>query len=167
MIPPTNGSAARTVGIARLMVRHFGRVTIRCFSSTIPPDRHVDGLEVRHLPRPATGVSRLLYLAEALLAPSLGFRFSDIPRARTLVQLESPLLFEAAGRAGLGRFVLNAHNIYQDLATFPQASFRDRVFYRLTRRRQARMEAACWTAADHVVFCSAEDRDRADDEAAD
>ena len=78
------------------------------------------------------------------------------------MQLASPLLFEGARRAGLGRFVLDAHNVYQDMTAFPQASLRDRVFYRLTRRRQARMEAACWAAAAHVFFCSTVDRDRAE-----
>ncbi len=99
-----------------------------------------------------------------LLAPTLGFRFpARLDRERTLIQLESPLLFEAARRAGLGPFVLNAHNVYQDMTAFPQASLRDRVYYRVTRRRQARMEIACWAgAAAHVLFCSALDRERAE-----
>jgi len=69
---------------------------------------------------------------------------------------------EVAEAQHFGRFILDAHNVYQDMAAFPQASLGDRVFYRLTRRRQARMEAACWARAAHVIFCSAVDRDRAE-----
>src|SRR4029450_10654017 len=129
------------------------------------------------------------YLAAALLGPLLGYRFPASlagdrlvqlgspllyeragrrrpgrvrPGGALLVQLASPLLYEAARRAGLGRFVLDAHNVYQDMTEFPQASLRDRVFYRVTRRRQARMEAACWAAAAHVILCSTVDRARAE-----
>jgi glycosyltransferase involved in cell wall biosynthesis len=48
------------------------------------------------------------------------------------------------------------------MTAFPQPSLRDRVFYRVTRRRQARIEMACWRDAAHVIFCSAVDRDRAE-----
>jgi glycosyltransferase involved in cell wall biosynthesis len=98
-----------------------------------------------------------------LLAPTLGYRFpAPLARGGTLVQLASPLLWEAARRAGLGPFVLDAHNVYQDMTRFPQATVADRVFFRLTRRRQARMETACWAAAAHVLFCSEVDRGRAE-----
>jgi glycosyltransferase involved in cell wall biosynthesis len=162
VIPPTNGSAARTAGLARALVPHFRRVAIHAFSMQ-PAPAVADGLAVRHITRPAAGLARARNLLEMLLTPALGFRYPDrLPADDTIVQLESPLLFEAARRAGLGRFVLNAHNVYTDLATFPQAVLRDRVFYRLTGARQAHMEARCWAAADHVIFCSEPDRDRAD-----
>lgn len=161
VVPTANGSAARTLGMARLVVPHFRRVSIRCFSSAPAPGAAVDGVTVRHLPRPSGGWQRARYLAEASLAAGLGFRFPELPGEPALLQLESPLLFEAARRAGLRRFVLNAHNVYQDMARFPQASLRDRVFYGLTGGRQARMETACWQAAEHVIFCSTADRERA------
>ena len=107
-------------------------------------------------PAPATWPPRC-----SVPGSAIDFRTS-LAGERRLVQLASPLLFEGARRAGLGRFVLDAHNVYQDMTAFPQASLRDRVFYRLTRRRQARMEAACWAAAAHVIFCSTVDRDRAE-----
>jgi glycosyltransferase involved in cell wall biosynthesis len=162
VVPPANGSAARTFGLAAAVRPHLAAVAIHAFSSA-PAPPGPDGLDVVHLPRPATGLARARYLAAALLGPALGFSFPrrlDDPGA--LVQLESPLLFEGARRAGLGRFVLNAHNVYQDMTAFPQATLRDRVFYRVTRRRQARMEVACWRQAAHVIFCSAVDRDRAE-----
>jgi glycosyltransferase involved in cell wall biosynthesis len=162
VIPPTNGSAARTAGLARALVPHFRRVAVHAFSMQ-PAPADAGGLAVRHITRPATGFARVRNLLEMLLTPALGFHYPGrLPARDTIVQLESPLLFEAARRAGLGRFVLNAHNVYTDLAAFPQAALRDRVFYRLTRARQARMEAWCWAAADHVLFCSESDRDRAD-----
>lgn len=162
VIPPTNGSAARTAGLARALVPHFHRVAVHAFSM-LPAPPAADGLAVRHIARPAAGLPRARNLIEMLVTPTLGFRFPDrLPARDVIVQLESPLLFEAARRAGLGRFMLNAHNVYTDLARFPQASLRDRVFYRLTAARQARMEARCWAAADHVIFCSVTDRDRAD-----
>ena len=162
VIPPTNGSAARTAGLARALVPHFRRVVVHAFSMQ-PAPADAGGPAVRHITRPATGLARARTLLEMLLTPALGFRYPDrLPARDTIVQLESPLLFEAARRAGLGRFVLNAHNVYTDLAAFPQAAVRDRVFYRLTGARQARMEARCWAAADHVLFCSDSDRDRAD-----
>jgi hypothetical protein len=49
------------------------------------------------------------------------------------VQLESPLLSRGL-ESGLRRFVLDAHNIYQDMTASPQALLKDRVFFRLTRR---------------------------------
>jgi glycosyltransferase involved in cell wall biosynthesis len=161
VVPPTNGSAARTAGLARALVPHFRRVAVHAFSM-LPAPTAAGGLTVHHIPRPAFGLARMRNLAQMLLAPTLGFRFPQLLSTQNaLVQLESPLLFEAARRAGLGRFILNAHNVYQDLARFPQAARRDRIFYRLTRRRQARMETWCWEAADHVIFCSTVDRDRA------
>ena len=48
------------------------------------------------------------------------------------------------------------------MAAFPQASPGDRLFHRLTRGRQARIEVACWRRASHVLFCSSVDRDRAE-----
>lgn len=162
VVPPANGSAARTFGLAAAMRPHLGRVAIHAFSSSPAPPGPA-GLEVVHLHRPAGGLARLRYLAAAVLGPTLGFEFAGrLDDGDTLVQLESPLLFEAARRAGLRRFVLNAHNVYQDMTAFPQATLRDRVFYRVTRRRQARIETACWRAAAHVVFCSRVDRDRAE-----
>jgi glycosyltransferase involved in cell wall biosynthesis len=162
VIPPTNGSAARTAGLARALVPHFRRVAVDAFSMR-PAPAAAGGLAVRHIARPAAGLARARNLLEMLLTPTLGFRYPDpLPARDAIVQLESPLLFEAARRAGLGRFVLDAHNVYADLARFPQAVLRERVFYRLTGARQARMEARCWAAADHVIFCSASDRDRAD-----
>lgn len=161
VVPPVSGSAARTFGLSAAVRPHLAGVTIRCFSSTPAPAHPPAGLEVVHVPRPAGGPARALHLTRMLLGPTLGYRFPT-PFDTGLVQLESPLLFEAARRAGLRRFVLDAHNIYQDMAAFPQASFGDRVFYRLTRRRQARIEFACWTSAAHVLFCSSQDRDRAE-----
>jgi glycosyltransferase involved in cell wall biosynthesis len=162
VIPPTNGSAARTAGLARALVPHFRRVAVHAFSMQ-PAPADAGALAVRHIRRPATGLARARSLLEMLLGPTLGFRYPEtLPARDTIVQLESPLLFEAARRAGLGRFVLNAHNVYTDLAGFPQAALRDRLFYRVTAARQARMEARCWAAADHVIFCSGPDRDRAD-----
>jgi glycosyltransferase involved in cell wall biosynthesis len=141
---------------------HLRGVTIQCFSAAPAPPHPPAGLDVAHIPRPARGIARAIHLAR-MFGPTLGYRFpSSLDGGRAVVQLESPLLFEAARRAGLDRFVLDAHNVYQDMATFPQASFGDRVFHRLTRRRQARIETACWDAAAHVLFCSAVDRDRAE-----
>ena len=161
--PPANGSAARTVGLAVAVRPHLGNVSIHSFSTVPPPAHRPGGLDVVHIPRPTAGLARARYLAAALLGPTLGFRFpARLDGKRTLVQLESPLLFEAARRAGLGSFVLDAHNVYQDMTEFPQASLGDRVFYRLTRRRQARTEVACWARANHVIFCSPVDRDRAE-----
>ncbi|HXD96711.1 MAG TPA: glycosyltransferase family 4 protein [Candidatus Acidoferrum sp.] len=162
VVPPANGSAARTVGLAAAVRPHLAGVTIHSFSPAPQPAHGLDGLDVVHIQTPTAGVARARYLAEAMLGPALGFRFPRRLDEHALVQLESPLLFEAARRAGLGRFILDAHNVYQDMAAFPQASLGDRVFYRLTRRRQARMEAACWARAAHVIFCSAVDRDRAE-----
>lgn len=160
--PPANGSAARTVGLAAAVRPYLAGVAIHSFSAIPQPPRGLSGLDLVHLPLPAGGVTRARYLTAALFGPALGFKFPRrIDDERALVQLESPLLFEAARRAGLGRFVLDAHNIYQDMTTFPQASVLDRVFYHVTRRRQARMEVACWSQATHVIFCSTVDRDRA------
>jgi glycosyltransferase involved in cell wall biosynthesis len=162
VVPPANGSAARTVGLAAAVKPHLAAVEIHSFSPAPQPARGLDGLDVVHLPLPVAGLPRARYLAAALFGANLGFRFPHPLDGRALVQLESPLLFEAARRAGLGSFVLDAHNVYQDMTAFPQASLRDRVFYRLTRRRQARMEAECWARAAHVIFCSEVDRDRAE-----
>ena len=163
VVPPANGSAARTMGLAAAVRPYLAGVAIHSFSPTPQPPRGLHGLDVVHLPVPVSGLARVRYLAAALLGPALGFRFRErIDGEGTLVQLESPLLFEAAHRAGLRRFVLDAHNVYQDMTAFPQASFRDRIFYHVTRRRQARMEAACWVQAAHVIFCSRVDRDRAE-----
>lgn len=163
VMPPANGSAARTVGLAAAVRPYLAGVAIHSFSVTPQPSHGPGRLEIIHLPLPAGGAARARYLASALLGPALGFKFpSRIDDERALVQLESPLLFEAARRAGLRRFVLDAHNVYQDMTAFPQASLRDRVFYRVTRRRQAKMESACWTQAAHVIFCSPVDRARAE-----
>ena len=164
VVPPISGSAARTYGLAAAVRPHLGGVELRCFSSAPAPTHALAGLDVVHMPRPSAGLARVRYLATALLGPRLGYGFpsSSLAGERRLVQLASPLLFEGARQAGLGRFVLDAHNVYQDMTAFPQASLRDRVFYRLTRRRQARMEAACWAAAVHIIFCSTVDRDRAE-----
>jgi polysaccharide biosynthesis protein PslH len=163
VVPPVNGSAARTFGLAAAVRPHLGAVTLRCFSSAPAPAHPPARLEVVHVPRPSRGIARALHLVRMLLGPTLGFRFpASLNTPRSLVQLESPLLFAAARRAGLARFVLDAHNVYQDMALFPQASAGDRLFYRLTRARQARIEVACWRRASHVLFCSSVDRDRAE-----
>jgi glycosyltransferase involved in cell wall biosynthesis len=163
VVPPASGSAARTFGLAAAVRPHLGGVTIQCFSAAPAPAPPPAGLDVTHIPRPARGLPRAVHVARMLFGPTLGYRFpSALDGGRALVQLESPLLFEAARRAGLGRFVLDAHNVYQDMAAFPQALAGDRLFHRLTRRRQTRIEIACWTRAVHVLFCSALDRDRAD-----
>jgi glycosyltransferase involved in cell wall biosynthesis len=163
VVPPISGSAARTYGLAAAVRPHLDRVEVRCFSSAPAPPSSPGGLDVVHIPRPSAGAARVRYLATALLGRRLGYQFppSSFADGR-LVQLASPLLFEGARRSGLRRFVLDAHNVYQDMTGFPQATLRDRVFYRLTRRRQARMEAACWAAAAHVFFCSTIDRNRAE-----
>jgi glycosyltransferase involved in cell wall biosynthesis len=147
--------------MARLATRQFARVSIRAFATGEAPSASVDGVEIRHLRRPAHGLARFRYLAEALTTASLGVRFDERLEAGAFVQLESPLLFEGARRAGLRRFLLNAHNVYGDMARFPQASLADRAFARVTRARQTAMELACWEAAEHVVFCSEDDRARA------
>jgi glycosyltransferase involved in cell wall biosynthesis len=164
VVPPISGSAARTYGLAAAVRPHLGGVQVRCFSNVPAPASPPAGLEVVHIPRPSAGAARLRYLATALLGRRLGYQFppSSLADGRRLVQLASPLLYEGARCAGLGRFVLDAHNVYRDMTGFPQTSLRDRVFYRATRRRQARMEAACWAAAAHVIFCSTVDRDRAE-----
>lgn len=161
VVPPANGSAARTFELAAAVRPHVAGVAVHAFS-TVPAPRGSHGLDIVHIPRPVAGLARARYLGSAVLGPALGFAFPARLDRDALVQLESPLLFEAARRAGLGRFVLDAHNVYQDMAAFPQASLRDRVFHRLTRRRQARIETACWTHAAHVIFCSSVDRDRAE-----
>lgn len=163
VVPPANGSAARTVGLAAAVRSYLGGVTIHSFSVSPQPARGPHGLEIVHHPVPVDGVARVRFLGSALIGSALGFRFPDpIDGEHRLVQLQSPLLFEAARRAGLRHFVLDAHNVYQDMTRFPQASLRDRVFHRVTRRRQARMETACWAEAAHVIFCSAVDRDGAE-----
>ena len=163
VVPPASGSAARTFGLAAAVRPHLRAVTLRCFSSAPAPAHPPAGLEVVHVPRPSHGLARAAHLVRMLLGPTLGYRFpAPLDTARGLVQLESPLLFAAARRAGLARFVLDAHNVYQDMAAFPQASPGDRLFHRLTRRRQARIEVACWRRASHVLFCSSVDRDRAE-----
>jgi glycosyltransferase involved in cell wall biosynthesis len=163
VVPTANGSAARTLGLADTVRPHLRSVTIQSFSEDPAPSHRPGGVDLVHLTRPTAGLARARYLASALLGPALGYRF---PRGfgdgDALFQLESPLLFEAARRAGLRRFVLDAHNIYQDMAVFPQALLKDRIFFRLTSRRQARIELACWTQAAHVIFCSSPDRDRAE-----
>lgn len=161
VVPPASGSEARTLGLAAAVRPHLGGVTILCFSAAPAPAHPPAGLEVVHLRRPAGGPARAAHLARMLLGPTLGYRF-PAPLDDGLVQLASPLLFEAARRAGLAHFVLDAHNVYQDMAAFPQASFGDRVYQRLTHRRQARIEVACWRSAAHVLFCSSVDRDRAE-----
>jgi glycosyltransferase involved in cell wall biosynthesis len=162
VVPPANGSAARTFGLATAVRPHLAGVAIHAFSAVpAPPGR--DGLEVVHIPRPTAGLARARYLAAALFGPTLGFVFpARLDGGEGLVQLESPLLFEGARRAGLGRFVLDAHNVYQDMTVFPQATLRDRVFHRVTRRRQARIETACWRRAARIIFCSRVDQDRAE-----
>jgi glycosyltransferase involved in cell wall biosynthesis len=163
VVPATNGSAARTFGLAAAVRPHLGQVAIHSFSSVPSPAHRPGGLDLVHLPRPAAGLARVRYMAAALLGPALGFRFPwRLDGEHALVQLESPLLFEAARRAGLERFLLDAHNVYQDMTDFPQALLVDRVFYRVTRRRQARIELACWRRAAHVIFCSRVDRERAE-----
>ncbi|HET7341324.1 MAG TPA: glycosyltransferase family 4 protein [Methylomirabilota bacterium] len=162
VVPPANGSAARTFGLAAAVRPHVGGVTIECFSSEPAPAAPPAGLRVVHIPRPTRGAARAAHLLRMLLGPTLGYRFPRPLDGGGLVQLESPLLFEAARRAGLGPFVLDAHNVYQDMARFPAASLAERAFYRLTRARQARIEHACWAAAAHVLFCSEIDRARAE-----
>jgi glycosyltransferase involved in cell wall biosynthesis len=164
VVPPISGSAARTYGLAAAVRPHLDSVEVRCFSSGPAPTARAAGLDVVHIPRPSAGAARVRYLATALLGRRLGYQFppASLADGRRLIQLASPLLFEGARRAGLKRFVLDAHNVYRDMTAFPQASLRDRVFYRLTRQRQARMEAECWAAASHVFFCSTVDQDRAE-----
>jgi glycosyltransferase involved in cell wall biosynthesis len=163
VVPAANGSAARTMGLAAAVRPHLAGVEIHSVSPMAQPARAPGGIEVVHVPRATRGLARLRFAAEALLGSTLGFRFpAGLGGSRRIVQLASPLLWEAARRAGIGRFVLDAHNVYQDMTTFPQALLSDRIFFRLTRRRQARMERACWARAAHVIFCSRVDRDRAE-----
>ena len=163
VVPAANGSAARTVGLAGAVRPYLAGVELHSFSPVSQPARGPGGLDVVHIARPTTGLARLRFIGSALLGPALGFRFpTRLDGEHRVIQLASPLLFEAARRAGLGRFVLDAHNVYQDMTDFPQALLGDRVFYRVTRRRQARMELACWARAAHVIFCSRVDRDRAE-----
>ncbi len=163
VVPPSNGSAARTLGMARAVRPHVGGVVLECFSPDAAPAPGPDGLDIVHVAKPTTGLARALHIARMFSSRSFGFRFSALSGAPdTIVQLESPLLFEAARAAGLGAFVLNAHNVYQDMAHFPQARRAETVFQRVTAGRQARVESACWQAAAHVFFCSQHDRQRAE-----
>jgi glycosyltransferase involved in cell wall biosynthesis len=163
VVPPSNGSAARTLGMARAVRPHVGRVLLECFSPDPAPAPGPDGLDVVHVAKPTGGPARALNVARMFWSRSFGFRFPALPvEASTIVQLESPLLFEAARAAGLGAFILNAHNVYQDVAHFPQARLAETVFQRVTAGRQARVERACWQAAGHVFFCSEQDRQRAE-----
>jgi glycosyltransferase involved in cell wall biosynthesis len=148
--------------MARAVRPHLGGVVLQCFSPDAAPAASVDGLEVVHVPKPTTGPARVLNIARMFSSRTFGFRIPAVPvEPRTIVQLESPLLYEAARAAGIGAFVLNAHNVYQDMAHFPQARLAETVFQRVTARRQARVETACWQAARHIFFCSEQDRQRA------
>lgn len=163
VVPAANGSAARTMGLAAAVRPHLAGVEVHSFSPLAQPSRGPGGVEVVHLPRARSGVARLRFMVDALLGPSLGFRFPRrLAGPGRIIQLASPLLWEAARRAGVERFILDAHNVYQDMTAFPQALLSDRVFFHMTRRRQARMEHACWARAAHVIFCSRVDRDRAE-----
>jgi glycosyltransferase involved in cell wall biosynthesis len=163
VVPPSNGSAARTLGMARAVRPHVGGVVLECFSTDAAPATAPDGLDIVHIAKPTAGPARALHLARMFSSGSFGFRFPALlSEPRSIVQLESPLLFEAARAAGLGAFILNAHNIYQDMAHFPQARLAEAVFHRMTAGRQARVEHACWRAAGHIFFCSEQDRQRAE-----
>lgn len=163
VVPPSNGSAARTLGMARAVRPHVGGVVLECFSADALPAPGPDGLDIVHIAKPTSGPARALNVARMFSSRSFGFRFSALPSEPcAIVQLESPLLFEAARAAGLGAFILNAHNIYQDMAHFPQARLAEAVFQRVTAGRQARVEHACWRAAAHIFFCSEQDRQRAE-----
>lgn len=162
VVPPTNGSAARTLGMARAVRPHLAGVLLQCFSPDAAPATGVDGVEVVHVVKPTTGPPRALNVLRMFSSRTFGFRFPAWPvEPDTIVQLESPLLYEAARAASPGPFILNAHNVYQDMAHFPQSRLAERVFQRVTAGRQARVETACWQAARHVFFCSEQDRQRA------
>ena len=75
VMPPANGSAARTVGLAAAVRPYLAGVAIHSFSVTPQPSHGPGRLEIIHLPLPAGGAARARYLASALLGPALGFKF--------------------------------------------------------------------------------------------
>ncbi|HVL48232.1 MAG TPA: glycosyltransferase family 4 protein [Candidatus Thermoplasmatota archaeon] len=122
-----------------------------------------EGVLIKHLRKPTSGPRRAIQLAQMFFSDDFGLTLPPTilkPETDAIV-LESPFLFTATSRAGVKSFVLNAHNVYQDIAQFPQSGMKERVWSLATKKRQASIEREAWKAARHVIFCSSEDRDRA------
>ena len=159
--PEKSGGYLRTFNIARLVSEKFSKTYILAMDENIEYNGEVDGIYIIQEKKYPNVKDKVKYYIEGLFSRDFSLKSPDkafYNKNNKLLQIEGPFFYNLLKKKGIKNYVLDEHNVYWELLTFPAFNFKYRIYNRLTFKRDKLIEIKALQNAAHVLVCSERDK---------
>jgi glycosyltransferase involved in cell wall biosynthesis len=159
--PEKSGGYLRTFNIARLVSEKFSKTYILAMDENIEYNGEVDGIHLIQGKKYSNVIDKIDYYSRGIFSRNFSFKSPDRAFYNTnnvLFQIEDPLFYNLLKKKGIKKYVLDEHNVYWKLLTFPTFNFKYRIYNKLTFARNKSIEIKAIRNATHVLVCSKRDK---------
>ena len=159
--PEKSGVYLRTFNIAKLASEKFIKTYIFAVDENVTCNGEVDGIYIIQGEKYSNAIDKVKYYFEGLFSEDFSLKSPDnafYNKNNTLFQIEGPFFYNLLKKKGIKKYVLDEHNVYWELLTFPTFNLKYGFYNRLTFKRDKLIEIKALQNAAHVLVCSERDK---------
>jgi glycosyltransferase involved in cell wall biosynthesis len=163
MYPQETGATVRTLNLARLGSPGFGETTIFAVDNHTEYQGPYRGVNVVQTKKIRGIAGKYIYYLNAYLrrnfVPAYPPQAFEGRGKNTVYQIEGPYYYPLLRKYNVKKYVLDEHNVYWELHRFPAYySLKNKVYYKMTNRRELKNEIMALENATHILVCSERDQ---------
>lgn len=162
MYPVDTGYNVRVMNLAKIMAAGFRKTTVYSIDNLQEYNGQYHGMELMQVKKYKSAIGKYLYYLSAYLhkdfVPACSpLAFKNVLPS-TIYQIEGPYYYPLLKKLNIKKYVMNEHNVYWELHQFHAYSLKNKLYFRLTNRREYLNEIKAIENASHILTCSERDR---------
>lgn len=161
--PKKHGGYYRTFNIAKLASGKFSKTRIFAVGENVEYEGESDGIYITQKKNYSNIVDKGKGYLKALCPKDYSIRMPNqtfYNKNAALFQIEGPFFYNLLKKKGIEEYILDEHNIYWELLTFPSFNLKNRLYSKLTFKRNKLIEIEALKNASHILVCSERDKQK-------
>lgn len=161
--PEKHGGYYRTFNIAKLASEKFSKTRIFAVGENVEYEGESDGIYITQKKNYSNIVDKGIGDLKALCTKNYSIRMPNqtfYNKKDALFQIEGPFFYNLLKKKGIEEYILDEHNVYWELLTFPSFNLKNKFYKKLTFKRNKSIEIEALKNASHILVCSERDKQK-------
>lgn len=162
LYPNKSGGYLRILNIAKL-ASSITDVSLFAVDENIEYYGKIEGINLHQSKKYYGKLDKLRHYYAGLTSNNYSLRtpkeaFSD--HKNSLIQIEGPYFYNLLKRQKITNYILNEHNVYWELFSFPSYNLKEKVYNIMSYKRDKEIEVNAIKNAIHTLVCSERDKSK-------
>lgn len=160
--PEKSGAFLRSFNLAKLASSRF-KTNLYGVNEKIEYQNLIENIYFIQEKKYNNVFNKLKHFTEGLLSKNYSLwypnaAFKEYNEDETIFQIAGPYLYNYLKKKDIGNFILDEQNVYWELSKFPSFNLKNKLYYKLSSKRDKLIEVNAVKNAKHIIVCSERDK---------